>query len=315
MEVIHIRYPLEDETVMAIQPSVVAIGTFDGVHLGHRHVLDRTKRLSARLHCPPAAMTFDPHPRAVLSSDRSFQYLTPLREKLLQFERAGMELTYVVHFDRQLAAVSPRRFVEDVLVPLQLRGATVGYDYTFGHRASGKAEDLRQLCEGRLTVEIVPPFHVKGQKVSSTLLRGLLHKGDVQTVSQFLGRPYRIDGVVVRGAGRGKEIGFPTANLHMDDPYIVPRNGVYAVQVEWKGKMFSGAMSIGYNPTFEDNRESVSVEVYLLDFDGELYDERLYVNFLHYLRPERKFDSAEQLVRQMHEDVRRTRALIGQVRS
>ncbi|MFS8580762.1 MAG: adenylyltransferase/cytidyltransferase family protein, partial [Novibacillus thermophilus] len=116
MEVIHIRYPLEDEIVMAIQPSVVAIGTFDGVHLGHRHVLDRTKRLSARLHCPPAAMTFDPHPRAVLSSDRSFQYLTPLREKLLQFERAGMELTYVVHFDRQLAAVSPRGFVDDGLV-------------------------------------------------------------------------------------------------------------------------------------------------------------------------------------------------------
>lgn len=312
MEVVNIRYPLHIDKPETVRPSVVAIGYFDGVHLGHQGVLKQARDLAVRLNQVPGVMTFHPHPREVLGFDGYREYLTPLPEKLRQMEHAGMELAYVVHFDRDLAAVSPRGFVEKVLLPLEIKGAVIGFNYTFGHKASGKAEDLQRLSEGRFAVDIVKPVDFLGEKVSSTLLREQLHKGDVQAAAQFLGRPYRIHGTVEHGAGRGKTLGFPTANIRLADPYVVPRTGVYAVLVERQGRTYYGAMNIGYNPTFEADRKTVSVEVHLLDFSADLYGDTLYISFLRYLRPEQKFSSVDELVAQMHEDVRKTRELAEQ---
>lgn len=312
MQVIHIRYPMDQSVLQRISPSVVAIGFFDGVHLGHQDLLKETRKLAAQLNVPPGIITFDPHPREVLGKSGPFQYVTPLKEKLRQMKHFGIDIAYVVHFDREFAALSPHDFIEEVLIPLHIKGAVVGFNYTFGHRAAGKADDLKRLSEGKLTVRIVKPVNVHAVTVSSTRLRKSLLQGDVQAAARFLGRPYRIDGIVEHGAGRGKQLGFPTANIRLTAPYIVPRTGVYAVKVEWKGRTYDGAMNIGFNPTFEDDRQAVSVEVYLLDFSEDLYGETVYVSFIRYLRPEQKFNSADELIEQMHEDVRQIRELAKQ---
>lgn len=309
MQVVHIRYPVNTAMLKSVCPSVVALGFFDGVHLGHQDLLKETRELAKPLNALPGIMTFEPHPREVLGHGGPFQYVTPLKEKLCQMEHYGMDIAYVVHFNHEFAAVSPRGFVEEVLIPLQIKGAVVGFDYTFGHKAAGKAEDLKRLGEGKMEVRIVKPVNVQGDTVSSTRLRKALQQGDVQTAARFLGRPYRIDGVVEHGAGRGKQIGFPTANIRLTAPYIIPRTGVYAVKVEWRGKTYDGAMSIGFNPTFEDDRQSVSVEVYLLDFSENLYGETIYVSFSRFLRPEQKFATVDELIEQIHEDIRQIREM------
>lgn len=312
MQVQHICYPIIPDPKSQRHPSAVAIGSFDGIHLGHRTVFNRTKEMARKMDVLAGAMTFHPHPREILHPGRPFECLTPLPEKLRQMERERMDIAYVVHFDRELAALSPRRFVEEVLIPLHIEGVIVGFNYTFGHKASGKAEDLIRLSEGRFAVDIVQPIHTNDEEVvSSTRIRTLLQRGDVQAAAKLLGRPYYIDGIVKHGAGRGKHLGFPTANIHLVEPYVVPQTGVYAVKVEREGRTYDGAMSIGYNPTFEQDRRVKSVEVYLIDFSEELYGERLSIYFLHFLRPEVKFDTVDELIHQMHRDVQRTRQLLA----
>lgn len=312
MQVQHIRYPIIPDPMIQINPSAVAIGSFDGIHVGHRTVFNRTKEMAKQQNILAGAMTFHPHPREVLRPGTSFECLTPLPEKLRQMEREGMDIAYVVHFDRELAALPPHRFIDEVLIPLGIKGVVVGFNYTFGHKARGKAEDLKRLSEGRFTVEIVQPIHADGlEVVSSTRIRTLLEQGDVQDAAKLLGRPYYIDGIVKRGAGRGKHLGFPTANIHLVEPYVIPQTGVYAVKVERQGRTYDGAMSIGYNPTFEQDRKTKSVEVYLIDFSEELYGERLSVYFLQYLRPEEKFDTVDELIQQMDRDVQRARKILS----
>lgn len=312
MQVEHIHYPLDVSKRHSLSPSVVAIGFFDGVHLGHQHVLEKTRHLAKRLNLAPGFMTFDPHPREVLQPGRARPYLlTPLAEKLAQMEKHGMEKAYVVRFDRDFAALSPEAFVNDVLCALNIKGVVVGFNFTFGHKAAGKAEDLMRLGKDRFIVEVAPPMNAEGDRVSSTRLRKLLSNGEVRTASRLLGRPYRIHGIVEHGAGRGKQLGFPTANVQPADPYLIPKAGVYAVKVERAGETYYGALSIGFNPTFEKSRDAVSVEVYLFDFADDVYGETLYIHFLHYLRPERKFDSAEALITQMHKDVEQIKTLIA----
>lgn len=223
-----------------------------------------------------------------------------------------MDVCYVLRFDHQLASLSPHSFVKEVLMPLQFKGVVVGFNHTFGHRASGTAEDLRRLGAGAMQVRIVEPVRLQGAQVSSTRLREALQQGEVETVARWLGRPYRIHGIVVHGAGRGKKLGFPTANIRLSDRYVMPRTGIYAVKVAHGGNTYYGTLSIGFNPTFESIREKVFVEVYILDYSGDLYGDTLYVNFLKYLRPEAKFASVEALIAQMREDVRQTRELASQ---
>lgn len=309
MQVKHIRYPIKDTSW--VQPSVVAIGTFDGVHLGHQQVLQRARTKAANRSAIAAVVTFDPHPREVLDLHGTFEYLTPLPEKLMQFAKREMDVAYVVHFNRQLASLSPEQFVEEMLIPLQIQEAVVGFNYTFGHRASGKAEDLKALGKNRFTVDIVSPIDLGGEPVSSTRLRRLLRAGDVQAMARLLGRPYCIRGTVVHGAGRGKALGFPTANLALEERYALPKTGIYVVRVERGEAKLFGVASVGYNPTFEKDRKQPSVEVYLLDVDERLYGEQLSVYFHRYLRAEQKFSSASQLVEQMHRDVQQAREWIS----
>ncbi|MFD1426258.1 riboflavin kinase/FMN adenylyltransferase [Kroppenstedtia sanguinis] len=307
METIHLTYPLKIQS--EVPPVSLAIGYFDGVHLGHQSVIGQARQMAEELGTSPAVMTFHPHPREVLGKASVSRYLTPLSEKLLRFAELGVQRVYVMKFDRELASKTQEEFVEEVLIPLRVRGVTVGFNFTFGRGAEGKAEDLNRLSDGRFQVEIVHPIASDGDFVSSTRLRQTLDSGDVEAALKILGRPYSLRGEVVQGNRRGRTIGFPTANIQLQDPFIIPATGVYVVRVHREGvsKDLFGMMNIGYRPTFRDPDPVKTLEVHLFDLDENLYGDRLEVEFLHRIRGEQPFASVTALTEQLKSDEENSR--------
>lgn len=247
-------------------------------------------------------MTFHPHPKEVMRKGDYEGYLTPLRDKEDILAGMGVDVLYVVEFNEDFSRLTPQQFVHDLLIPLQTRTAVVGFDFRFGHKGAGDEQLLRTLGEGDMTVETVPPFLLNGEKVSSSLIRGLLKRGEMDEASQWLGRPYSIRGTVIHGEKRGRTIGFPTANLELTDHYVTPSKGVYAVRVQHGEQELHGVMNLGVKPTFHENGMKPTFEVHLLHFDGHLYDQELKVELVHYIRAERKFDSIDALISQIRED-------------
>ncbi len=300
MQTIYLSYPFaqrEPETEI-----VLAIGYFDGVHRGHQAVINEAKSLAEELNALPAVMTFHPHPREVLGQADITRYLTPLPEKLEQFARLEVARTYVMKFDLPFASLSKEEFVRHVLVPLGVKGVVTGFNFTFGHNASGKAHDLKDLGEGYFKARIVKPIQSEGVAVSSTQLRRALAEGEVERASQILGRNYLIEGTVVPGDQRGRLMGFPTANLALKHPFLVPRRGVYVVRAQVEGKEAAGIMNIGVRPTFSDPAPRERLEVHLLGENADLYGKTMRVEFLHFIREERKFPSVDDLIRQIRLD-------------
>lgn len=289
---------------------VLAIGDFDGLHLGHREVIRRAVETAERLRLPAAIMTFHPHPREVLGQSKYVRHITPLREKLELFAQAGVDVAYIMNFDKSFSQISPSQFVEELLVKLKVSTVVVGFDFRFGHNVGGDPDILCELAAGRFAVEVVRPYHMDGVKVSSTLIRDHLERGDVARVEHLLGRRYSISGKVVHGAARGRQIGFPTANIELDGPYVVPMNGVYAIRLEWSGQAYYGVMNIGTKPTFEDAAQR-SLEAHLFDFGHTIYGESVRLELLSYIRPERKFASIDELVAQIGNDVATAKERIG----
>lgn len=310
MQVIHLSYPPAEASFQGIPASqVLAIGDFDGVHLGHQEVISKTIALAAKQGCTPALMTFDPHPRAFMGQAKYDESITPMDERLKLFAAMGIEFTYIVKFDQQLMTLAPHRFIDEVLIPLNIRAAVVGFDFTFGYKGQGKAETLAELSNNRFQVEIVEPFRMGEEKVSSSAVRSYLEEANPQAAQIYLGRPYTLTGVVVDGDKRGRTLGFPTANMRLDENYILPANGVYAVSVLAEGKQYGGVMNLGYKPTFDGNKR-LSTEVHIFDFNGDLYGKSISVSLLHFLRSERKFPSLDELVSQIHRDAEMARDLL-----
>jgi riboflavin kinase/FMN adenylyltransferase len=282
--------------------AVVALGVFDGIHLGHREILLRAVRRARALGLDALACTFDPHPTEVLQPGRVPPPITTLAERLDLIAEIGVDATVVLPFTRDLATVEPEDFVKDVLLQrLHARDVVVGFNHRFGRGARGDARLLEAL--GRALgfgVDVVPPLTIDGEPVSSTGVRAALQQGDVERAARFLGRPYSICGEVVRGAGRGRTLGFPTANLRTERPLLVP-TGVYACRARWAGKMYAAVVNIGVRPTFPN--QDFAVEAYLLDFSGNLYANPLCLFFHRRLREERRFPAVEALKEQIAQDV------------
>lgn len=310
MQIYNLSYPLQLSS--PIPPAVLAIGYFDGIHRGHRTLIEKAQWMAKSLGVSSAVMTFHPHPREVLGKKPVTHSLTPPQEKMNQLAKMGVDLVHIMKFDTNLAMRSPEEFVEDILIPLQVKGVVVGYDFTFGRNASGTAQDLERLAKGRFNVEVIPPIEESQLPVSSSRIRKALANGEVETAHQVLGRPYAIRGKVVPGDGRGKTIGFPTANLQLLESYTVPMDGVYLVSVELAQGRYYGLMNIGYRPTFEDPTPRKQLEVYLLDLNEDLYGQELKVEFLRFLRKEQKFNSLEELVNQLRQDEKTARDWIEQ---
>src|SRR5262245_48933898 len=281
--------------------AVVALGVFDGIHLGHREILARAVSRAHRLGVEALACTFDPHPSEVLQPGRVPLPITTLAERLDLIAGIGIEATVILPFTRELAAIEPEVFVKDVLVDrLRAREVVVGFNHRFGRRARGDPRLLETLGESLgFAVDVVPPLIIDGEPVSSTVVRSALQEGDLERATRFLGRSYTVCGDVVRGAGRGRTLGFPTANLRTDRPLLVP-TGVYACRAEFGGGVYAAVVNIGVRPTFPG--QDFAVEAYLFDFSGDLYDRPLCLSFHRRLREERRFPSVDALKAQIAED-------------
>jgi riboflavin kinase / FMN adenylyltransferase len=302
MQIIELSYPFKIKK-HSLKNLALAIGYFDGVHRGHQAVLCSAKDFAEKLNLVSAVMTFDPHPREVLGKEQITGYLTPLPEKLNFFSKMGIEIIYIVKFDPIFAALSKEAFVDEILFPIGVKSVSTGFNFTFGKKASGKAEDLRRLSQNSFVTDIVAPVQVNGFIASSTRARQLLYEGRIREVSEILGRCYLIEGKVVPGEGRGRKIGFPTANLHLEYPYIIPKRGVYGVRVQLFNRVFNGIMNIGIRPTFSDLNPTTKIEVHLFGCSENLYGQRLRVELMCFIRDERKFLSIEDLRHQIKNDI------------
>ncbi|WP_256761328.1 bifunctional riboflavin kinase/FAD synthetase [Cohnella sp. WQ 127256] len=287
----------------------LAIGFFDGVHLGHQEVVRQAVDLAHKQGLVPAVMTFDPHPRVVLGQGAEYQtVLTPLADKLSLLSELGVEAVYIVHFDREFSEVTAEQFVKTLILPLGVKGTTIGFDFAFGHRGKGNAETLKLHGNGEIQVQVVSPVFLEGGKVSSTRVRNRLTEGDCREASDLLGRPYLIQGVVVHGDARGRLLGFPTANVQPEQPYVIPRMGVYAIHIDLLSdsgdleKRYTGVLNVGHRPTFDAPGGALKLEAHLFDFDGDLYGRQLALTLHTFLRAEKKFDSIDQLINQISLD-------------
>ncbi|MCH5586257.1 bifunctional riboflavin kinase/FAD synthetase [Shimazuella sp. AN120528] len=303
MKKIEITYPF-DSRPMPAESTSLAIGFFDGLHLGHQAVINKAISKAKKLNITPAVMTFSPHPREVLGKTTFMGYLTPLKEKLYQLEQLGIEQVYVVTFNQAFANLEKEKFISNVLVPLNVSAVTTGFNFTFGHRGLGTANDLMKLGKSLFEVEIVDPIIMGNEAVSSTRTRNALSTGDISLANDLLGRPYRIQGEVVHGDKRGRQIGFPTANVEPDQPYYLPVHGVYVVRAYFKESIGYGIMNVGVRPTFDKSAVKTKLEVHLFGQSPhlDLYGEVLQVELLHYLRKEAKFSSVKSLVEQIELD-------------
>jgi len=291
--------------------SAVTIGFFDGVHRGHRSVIGRTVEVARRRGLRPVAVTFDRHPRETLTPGTAPLLLTTLDRKMGLIAELGIETLVVLEFTEDFSSWPAGEFVERVLARgITARHVVVGSNFTFGHKAMGNLVTLADLgaVEG-FTVEGVGLLKVGGRTVSSTSIREALSDGDLVWPTEALGRRFVLDGTVVPGAGRGRMLGFPTANLDVSPRLLVPGDGVYAGRAFTGGRTHTAAINIGVNPTF--GAEPRHVEAFLLDFEGELTGQTMSIEFWQRLRHEERFDSAEALSGQIRADVERTRRLIG----
>ena len=299
--------------VVGDRGSVVTIGAYDGLHLGHRSVIEEVRHLAATRNAASAMVTFDRHPAEVVRPESAPCRLTSLDQKLELLEATGIDVVFVVAFDEERSRETAEEFVDEVLLDgLHARAIVVGHDFHFGANRAGNVEMLQRLGA-------VHGFDVLGMRlvatgseaVSSTRIRALLHAGEVAQAAALLGRPHEVRGTVMHGDARGRELGFPTANVAVPDGVCMPADGIYAaLYTTPDGVARPAAVSLGRRPTFYVDAKASLLEAYVLDFDGDLYDQPAVVGFVERLRGEQRFDHVDDLVEQMHADVAATRAAL-----
>jgi riboflavin kinase/FMN adenylyltransferase len=279
------------------RPRDLAVGEFDGVHLGHREVIRGADTV----------LTFEPHPRTVVAPDSAPKLLTTLEIKADLIAALGVQELVVIPFDGARMAQTAQEFIDhELLERLGARRVSVGENFRFGNRARGDADLLR--AQDAFETRVVELVELEGEIISSTHIRGLVSAGDVAAAARFLGAPFHMRGTVAHGDKRGRTLGFPTANLVPDARLVVPDHGIYACRAQVDGQTHVAAVNVGVRPTFKTGR-GLLVEAYLLDFEGDIYDRELRLDFLERLRGEKRFDSVEALIEQMGADVEQTRKL------
>lgn len=297
-----IFHGLENANIM--KPTVLTLGVFDGLHLGHQRIMQRVVERAGMASAHATAITFDPHPRAVLHPESAPPLLQTLDQRLASFEVLGIEQAIVIPFTREFADVPAEEFMTDVIRDrLHAKEVYLGKGFAFGKGRGGNIEVLRSMSPGLgLDADEVEEVRVRGQRVSSSKIRELLADGRVNLARRMLGRPYGVEGVIIRGNRRGHTIGFPTANLKPRNR-VIPRFGVYATATLIDGAWRKSITNIGVRPTFENTVEP-SIETFIFDFNGELYGDVLRVRFLHRIRDERKFSGIDELRAQIEKDTR-----------
>jgi riboflavin kinase/FMN adenylyltransferase len=289
--------------------TILAIGVFDGVHLGHKHLLAKLIERAGELNLLSLVVTFDPHPQKLLSPKTELPFLASLEQREALLKDAGAEAVIVLAFTQELAQLSAREFVELLKDHLRLKELVIGPDFTLGRSREGNVIALRKLGEQMgFTVTVVPPVRINGEMVSSTAIREALAGGDLEKVHRLIGRPFSLHGKVVRGESRGAKLDYPTANLEIEPEQALPAEGVYATWAYVGGRAYESVTNIGRRPTF--GGEKSVVEVYILGYRGNLYGQVLKIDIMERLRSEKQFSSVEALKQQIAEDVARGRAIL-----
>ena len=309
MKTIDLEYPF-DYRPSEDEHAVCAIGFFDGIHKGHQYVLQTAKDLANRLNKKLAVMTFTPHPSVVIKGGPTyFTYLNTFQQKQQILTDLGVDLLYVIHFTPTVAQLDPQVFIDHYIVGLNISKLVCGFDFTYGYRGAGNVNTLINHSKERFGIHVVEKLNEGSEKVSSTRIRALLADGKVEEVKDLLTRPLMTEGTVIHGYKRGREIGYPTANIAVDPEQIMPKTGVYYVTVLIDGQTFHGMASLGYNPTFENVENEIKCEVHIFDFNQMLYDKSITVCWQKYIRPEYKFDHVDQLIDQLEVDEQEIRQL------
>ena len=290
--------------------TILAIGVFDGVHLGHKHLLAKLIERAGELNLLSVVVTFDPHPQKLLSPKTELPFLASLEQREALLKDAGAEAVIVLAFTQELAQLSAREFVELLKDHLRLKELVIGPDFTLGRSREGSVIALRKLGEEMgFTVTVVPPVRINGEMVSSTAIREALAGGDLEKVHRLIGRPFNLHGKVVRGESRGAKLDYPTANLEIEPEQALPAEGVYATWAYIGNRAYESVTNIGRRPTFGGGKSVV--EVYILGYRGNLYGQVLKIDIMERLRSEKQFGSVEALKQQIAEDVARGKAILS----
>ncbi len=302
LRTIELTYP-HTLNLEALPKTVAAIGFFDGVHLGHQQVIEAAVDEAKKREMESAVISFFPHPSVVLKAGREdVKYITPLREKQEILQRLGVDRFYIITFNKELSSLSPKAFIDHFIIGLHIKHLVAGFDFTYGHRGQGTMEDMKEYADNHFTYSTITKVEMDKEKISSTRIRSFLAAGDMEKTAQLLGRPLSLYGMVVDGEKRGRTLGFPTANLKVNDAALLPKPGIYAVKVSYKNESYEGMASLGTNPTFTENRDSLSLEVYIFDYNNDLYGEELQLQWFRFIRDEQKFTTVDGLIKQMKND-------------
>ncbi|MGX7107525.1 riboflavin biosynthesis protein RibF [Hutsoniella sourekii] len=312
MELIKLSHPYNKEEIIQ-EDIVLALGFFDGVHLGHQKVLEQALEIGRKRHLPVAVMTFNQHPKIIYSNIQatSVQYLSPIERKLELLEDLGLDYTYLIDYSVAFGTQKPKEFVDNYIVGLNAQVVVAGFDYTYGPREEANMQTLPEDAAGRFEVVEVSEYTLQNHKVGSSTIKDLLRQGQLEEANRELGYIYETWGRVIHGEKRGRQIGYPTANVQTYGQQVLPGIGVYVVEFYVQGQWYQGMASIGYNITFAGERD-LSCEVYILDFDQIIYDQAVKVRWHKYLRGEIKFDDVQGLIDQLDQDLVDTRAFFAE---
>lgn len=285
--------------------TAVALGNFDGIHIGHQYLLKSNIEKAKEKNLKPSVLIFKNHTKTILKKDKNYKIdiLTSFEEKIQLLKELGIEIVYVMDFNERIMKLSPELFVKNILLErLNAKLVTVGFDYRFGYKAQGDSNYLKELGKANgFVVNVIDPVYVEGEIVSSTIIRNLIINGYIEKANKLLGRNYCLIGTVIKGRSRGRKLGFPTANIRLNDRYVIPKTGVYKTFTYVDNSKFLSLTNIGYNPTF--NEKNLKIETYILDFDEDIYDSIIKIEFMEFIRDDIKFNSVEELKNQMHKDV------------
>jgi riboflavin kinase / FMN adenylyltransferase len=290
--------------------SLITIGVFDGVHLGHKYLISQLIELARKQDLRNIVITFNKHPQEILNPQIQIPFLTDTSEKALLLKNEGADTVIVLTFSDDLSQIDATAFLKLLQTHLKMRGLVIGPDFALGRNAEGNISTIHQLGQQMgFTVTVVPPVRVNGDVVSSTAIRLAMVDGDMEKVRRMMGRPFSLHGRVIHGKGRGTSLGFPTVNLDILRGQALPSDGVYATRAYVDNRTYPSVTNVGTNPTFGTNERTI--ESYLIDYHNSLYEHEVKIDFIHKLRGEVRFESAEELVKQIYEDIRQTKAILN----
>lgn len=290
---------------------VITIGQFDGVHIAHTALINKVTEIAKEKKLKSGLMTFDPHPDFVLKKQTDETYITPLEEKIEFLKKFDLDYLFIVKFNSEVAQLEPKIYIKNYLTAIGVKEVVVGFDFHYGLAGKGNANTIERDSDNEIKVTIINEIKYQNEKIGSTLIRDLLASGNPREVINILGRPYQISAKVVKGMQIGSKIGIPTANLEINDAFVMVKSGVYAVKVNYSDKEFVGICNIGHNPSF-NYKKDLTMEVHIIGYSGNLYGKTISVSFIEYLRPEIKFATVDDFKKQIESDIIKAKQLVQQ---